>query len=132
MFILLLPEMLNHPETRDQKSTAEQKLYAAIMAKMNTRTSNIEETVRQGDVLRPHDTGVKAKNIPTRKKEDDTKSFEQSLSDNHITQKFEGNPNIFSAKNKKDITDMIATMSAKGKKAQTSKLRHLLVLLENK
>jgi hypothetical protein len=111
--------MLHNPENRDQKSTAEQKLYNAIMAKMNTRVSNIEETVRHGDVLRPHDGSKKAKNIPTRKN-DENKTFEQTLDSAKINQNFDTELGIFSESNHKNITEMLNAMTVKkhSKKSQ--------------
>ena len=111
--------MLHNPENRDQKSTAEQKLYNAIMAKMSTRVSNIEETVRHGDVLRPHDGSKKAKNIPTRK-HDDVKTFEQALESAKINQNFDKELDIFSESNQKNVAEMLNAMTTKkhGKKGQ--------------
>lgn len=63
-------------ETRDKEEQAfEQRLTDAIMAKMSIRKSNVEETIRKGDILRPQ--GISPEKAPSRS--DDITSFRSTL-----------------------------------------------------
>jgi hypothetical protein len=72
-----------------EQSTTEGDLYNAIMAKMNIRTSNVEETIRKGDVLRPQ--GFSEETVPSRhheyqvNEERVSKSFHMILEENDLT-----------------------------------------------
>ena len=108
--------MLQNPEKRDQKSITEKQLYNAIIAKMSNRSTNIEETVRQGDVLRPYD---RVKNIPPRKKDNYyPEKFEQSLASANINQDMDTDYDILTENNKKTVSVMLKETKTHSKKSR--------------
>ena len=92
------PEHLHEKEELiPEQSTTEGELYNAIMAKMNIRTSNVEETIRKGDVLRPQgeeivhgdEPDVFISNFPSRHQQPQKRDYQQNRNaDERLTKSF--------------------------------------------